>query len=264
MGAWSDVVEVEGGRLSFDRAGQGFPVVLVHPGLWDRRIWDGQFEAFARHHDVVRYDLRGYGGSDMPTLPYSDVRDLRGLLSGLGIERCAIVGCSMGGQIAINFALEHPDVAEALVLVSPGVSGYGWKDARLDVTSAEVRAAVSVGDLEGAMGVELALWAPLEAGSERSRWIRDVAMENTRIFEIPDSLPQALPSVMGRLGELQAATLVIVGDKDLDEIHDIADLLAERVPGALRREIHDADHLVMVRQAEVFNRVVLDFLSFRM
>ncbi len=258
------VVEVEGGRFAFDRAGEGFPVVMVHPGLWDRRIWEGQFEAFSKHHDVVRYDLRGYGGSDMPAAPYSDVRDLRGVLAELAIERCAIVGCSMGGQIAINFALEHPDLAEALVLVSPGVSGYEWRDVRLDATSADVQAAASVGDLEGAMEAELAMWAPLEPGSETSRWIRQVAMENARIFEIPDSLPEALPPVVRRLGELQAATLVIVGDRDVDEIHAIADLLLERVPGALRREIHDADHLVMVRQPEVFNRVVLDFLSFRM
>jgi pimeloyl-ACP methyl ester carboxylesterase len=69
--------------------------------------------------------------------------------------------------------------------------------------------------------------------------------------------------VVGRLAEVRAATLVIVGDKDVREIHAIADRLVAEVPGALKREIHDADHLVMVRQPEVFNRVVLDFLSFR-
>lgn len=264
MDVRSGHVAVEGGRLSFERAGEGFPVVLVHPGLWDRRIWDGQFEPFAEHHDVVRYDVRGYGRSDVPTRPYSDIRDLRDLLTELGIERCALVGCSMGGQIAVNFALEHPDVAEALVLVAPGLSGYAWQDPRLDVLSAEVEAAVAAGDLEGAMDAELQMWAPLEPDRETTRWIRQVAMDNVRIFEIPEAFPEALPSVVGRLGELEAATLVIVGDKDVGEIQAIADLLVEQVPGALRREIHDADHLVMVRQPEVFNRVVLDFLSFRM
>jgi len=257
-------IEVEDGRLSYDRAGEGFPVVLVHPGLWDRRIWDEQFERFAEQHDVVRFDLRGYGRSETPGRPYSDVRDLRALLAELGIERCALVGCSMGGQIALNFALEHPEVAEALVLVSPGVSGYRWGDGRLDVVAAEVQDAVASGDLEAAMDAELAMWAPLEPSSETTGWIRRIAMDNLRIFDIPESLPEALPSVVGRLGDVEAATLVVVGERDVTEIHSIADLLVERVPGALVREIHDADHLVMVRQPEVFNRVVLDFLSFRM
>jgi pimeloyl-ACP methyl ester carboxylesterase len=257
-------VTVEGGRLFVERAGEGFPVVLVHPGLWDLRIWDAQFEAFAEHHDVVRYDLRGYGRSDAPTQPYSDVADLRALLAELGIERCAVVGCSMGGQIAVNFAIEHPDVADAIVLVSPGLSGYTWRDPRIDALAAEVEAAVSARDPTGAMEAELAVWAPLDPDAETTRWIRRVAMDNTRIFEIPESLPQPLPSAVGRLGEVASATLIVVGEKDLEEIHAIADLLMERVPGALKREIHDADHLVMVRQPEVFNRVALDFLSFRM
>ena len=257
-------LEVEGGRLYVERAGEGFPVILVHAGVWDLRIWDAQFEAFAEHHDVVRYDLRGYGRSDMPTQPYSDVDDLRSLVGELGIERCALVGCSMGAQIAVNLAVEHPDLADALVLVSPGLSGYRWRDPRIDALAAEVEAAVSAADPARAMEAELGMWAPLDPGSETTRRIRQVAMDNTRIFDIPESLPQPLPSVVGRLGEIAAATLLVVGEKDLDEIHDIADLLMERVPGALKREIHDADHLVMVRRPEVFNRVALDFLSFRM
>jgi pimeloyl-ACP methyl ester carboxylesterase len=130
--------------------------------------------------------------------------------------------------------------------------------------AAEVHAAVAIGDLVGAMEAELAMWTPVDLDPDTSRWIRDVAMDNVRILEIPDTLPEALPPVVGRLGDLEAATLVVVGEKDVEEIRAIAELLLERVPGALKREIHDADHLVMVRQPEAFNRVVLDFLSFRM
>ncbi|HEX5951447.1 MAG TPA: alpha/beta fold hydrolase [Actinomycetota bacterium] len=264
MDVRSGHVSIEGGGLYYERAGEGFPVVLVHPGLWDRRIWDAQFEVFSEHHDVVRYDLRGYGRSDVPTAPYSDVRDLRLLLGDLGIERCALVGCSVGGQIAIDFALEHPDVADAAVLVSTGLTGYEWQDPGLDEPFAEIERAVVEGDLERAVEAEIALWAPLGAGGETDPGIRSIAMDNARVFRIPDTLSEVPASAVDRLEELQAATLVIVGDRDVGEIHRIADLLVERVPGANKREIHDADHLVMVRQPEVFNRVVLDFLSFRM
>ena len=264
MDARSGYVSIEGGRLYYERAGEGFPVVLIHPGLWDCRIWDAQFKVFAEHHDVVRYDVRGYGRSDVPRLPYSDVRDLRYLLGELGIERCAIIGCSMGGQLAIDFALEHPDATDALVLVAPGLSGYRWEDPGLDVLFAEVQQAVVEGDLERAMDIEVAVWAPLDSGQETNARIHAIAMDNTHIFRVPDTLAESPPSAVTRLAEIAAATLVVVGDRDVSEIHTIADLLVERVPGAHKREIHDADHLVMVRQPEVFNRVVLDFLSFRM
>lgn len=263
MDVRSGHVTIDGGRLYCERAGEGFPVVLIHPGLWDLRIWDAQFEAFAEHHDVIRYDLRGSGRSDPPTAPYSNVADLRALLEELGVGRCALVGCSLGGQVAIDFALEHPDLTDAIVPVSPGLSGYRWEDPELDARLIEAQAAVAMGDLERAMEAELTMWAPLEPDSETSRWIRQVAMDNTRIFQIPEELAPTPPPAVGRLEELRAATLVIVGERDVREIHAIADRLVAEVPGALKREVHDADHLVMVRQPEVFNRVVLDFLSFR-
>jgi pimeloyl-ACP methyl ester carboxylesterase len=170
----------------------------------------------------------------------------------------------MGGQLALDFALEHPSLAEAVVAVAPGVSGYAWQDPGLDVLFAEVQQAVVAGDLERAMDIQLAVWAPLDSGAETNAWVRAIAMDNTHIFRVPDTLAEIPPSAVERLGEVQAATLVVVGSDDVAEIHAIADLLVERVPGANKREIHDADHLVMVRQPEVFNRVVLDFLSFRM
>ncbi len=257
-------VSVEGGKLYYERAGEGYPVVLIHPTLWDARIFDGRFEAFAAHHDVVRYDLRGYGRSDVPTQPYSDLRDLRYLLGELGIERCALLGCSFGGQLAIDAALAYPDVVEALVLVAPGLSGYRWRDPGLEVLVEEVRRAVAAGDLEGAMDLELAVWAPLRSGPEVDAWVRRIAMENLHVLRIPDTLAETPPPAHPRLGEVQAATLVLVGDRDIGEIHAIADLIVERVPGAHKREIHDADQLVMVRQPAVFDRLVLDFLAFRM
>ncbi|MEX2406162.1 MAG: alpha/beta hydrolase, partial [Actinomycetota bacterium] len=156
-------VPVEGGRLWYERAGEGFPVVLIHPGLWDSRIWDGQFGDFALQHDVIRYDLRGYGRSDLPYGPYSDLRDLVRLLEELEVPRCALVGCATGAQLAIDFALAFPEVAEAIVAVSPTVSGYAWEDRGLGVLMDEVARAVREGDLTAAIELELAVWAPVSA-----------------------------------------------------------------------------------------------------
>jgi 3-oxoadipate enol-lactonase len=258
-------VHVEGARLWYERAGGGFPVVLVHPGLWDSRIWDDQFAAFAEHHDVVRYDLRGYGRSDVPDRPYSDLRDLRYLLGEVRIDRCAVVGCGSGGQLAIDFALAHPDVVEAIVPVAPGLSGYRWRDPGLDRLVEEVDRSVRSGDLLRAMDIELAVWAPLSAGpgAEDGR-ARAIAMDNAEVLRMDDTLLETPPPAVAHLGDIQAATLIVVGDHDLAEIHAIADVLLGSIPGAQKRVIAEADQLVNVRRAERFNRVVLDFLSFRM
>jgi pimeloyl-ACP methyl ester carboxylesterase len=257
-------VHVEAGRLWYERAGEGFPVVLVHPGLWDARIWDDQFETFSRQHDVIRYDLRGYGRSDRAMSPYSELRDLRYLLGELRIDRCAVVGCGSGGQLALDFALAHPDVAEAIVLVSPGLTGYRWHDLGIDALVEEVDAAVRSGDLVRAMEIELAVWAPHGSlDPDRDGWARAIAMDNVEVLRLDDSLAEVPASAVARLGDVQAATLVVVGDHDLAEIHAIADLLAGSIPGAQKRVISDADQLVNVRRPERFNRVLLDFLSFR-
>lgn len=260
----SGYAEVKGGRLWYERAGDGFPVVLIHPGLWDARIWDGQFEEFATRHDVIRYDVRGHGRSDSPDRPYSDVGDLRDLLEGLKVERCALVGCWTGAQLAIDFALEYPEVAEAVVAVSPDLTGYAWGDRGLDVLTGEVDRALREGDLRRAMEIELAVWAPLSADPSTDGWVTAIAMDNAHVLGVDVALLERPPSAVPRLGALDAATLVVVGDRDLGEIHAIADLLAGSIPGAQKRVIADADQLVNVGKPEKFNRLVLDFLAFRM
>jgi len=252
---------IEGGRLWFERAGEGFPVVLIHPGLWDARIWEGQFEEFSRHHDVVRYDARGYGRSDLPAAPYSDLRDLRYLLGELDIRRCALVGCATGAQLAIDFALAYPDVADAVVATSPGLTGYRWNDPGLETLVAEVDRAVREGDMTRAIDVELAVWAPTSASADAR--VRQIALDNAHVLRLDDSLQEVPPSAVTRLGDIQAATLVVVGHQDLGEIHAIADLLVAQIPGASKRVVAEADQLVNVSKAERFNRLVLDFLSFR-
>jgi 3-oxoadipate enol-lactonase len=257
-------VTVEDAQLWYERAGEGFPVVLLHPSLWDSRIWDPQFREFAQHHDTIRYDARGFGRSDRPARPYSDLRDLRALLGELGVTRCAVVGCASGAQLAIDFALAYPDIAEAIVPVSPGVSGYGWRDPGFDVLIDEVSGAVRAGDLDKAVEMELAVWVPLTSTDEATGpRVWEIARENAHVLGMDDDYLEPMPSAVERLGDVRAATLVIVGDRDIAEIHAIAELVTQSIPGARKRVIADADALVNVRRADRFNRVVLDFLAFR-
>jgi pimeloyl-ACP methyl ester carboxylesterase len=255
-------VEVAGARLWYEREGEGFPVVLVHPGFWDARIWDPQFERFSRFHDTIRYDLRGYGRSDPPGGPYSELGDLEALLATLKVDRCAVVGCGNGARLAIDAALARPELVEAIVPVAPILSGYSWQDPGLQALVQEVDTAVRQGDLRRAMDIELAVWAPLSA-SDPSTPAREIAMDNTSVLLLDDVLMQEPPPALPRLRDVRAATLVLVGDEDLREVHEIADVIAETIPGAQKRVVAEADLLVNVRKPEKFNRLVLDFLSLR-
>jgi pimeloyl-ACP methyl ester carboxylesterase len=120
----SGLAEVDGGKLAWESAGEGPGVAFLHPGLWDFRVWDEQFGVFSKTYRVLRHDLRGYGRSSRPEpgKPYSHVDDLEGVMDAAGIDQAALVGNSMGGRVAIDFALEHPSRVSALVLAAPGLS----------------------------------------------------------------------------------------------------------------------------------------------
>src|ERR1700686_1630815 len=119
-------VETDGTRLYYEMMGEGHPLVLIHGGYMDRRSWDDQFAVFAQHYRVIRYDQRGFGDSGLITKgeSYSDRQDLYELMQFLGIESAYMMGVSGGGALAIDFTLEHPEVVDALIPVTAGVSGF--------------------------------------------------------------------------------------------------------------------------------------------
>ncbi len=150
---------VNGARLYFEMSGTGKSVVLIHGGLVNCHLWDGQFPKFAQYFQTVRYDLRGFGQSEFPNVPYSHTEDPRALLQFLGIQRTVIIGLSLGGTIATNFAIAYPKLVESLVLVGAGLDGYQvTQEKYFDVIQqflADVRGARTRGSGAG-IGVNLA------------------------------------------------------------------------------------------------------------
>jgi 3-oxoadipate enol-lactonase len=265
-------VEVEGGRLYVEEAGSGEPVVFLHPGLWDSRTWDPQFASFAERYRVLRLDARGYGRSSRPEpgVPYSHVQDLLAVLDDAGIERAALVGCSMGGATAIDFTLEHPERVTALVLVAAGPNGFegtpeqeaGW-EAWWAERDAPVDAAIEAGDLERAQDLRLStMWAQLGTDDEGGRKIRDIAFDNLHELTMDESAQVRLdPPAFERLGEITVPTLVLPADHDPPEMEPIAVALAEQIPNARLVRIPETDHVINLRRPEEFDRVVLAFLA---
>ena len=257
----------DAGHLAFEDTGEGPAVVLVHPGLWDMRTWDPQVVPFTdAGFRVIRYDLRGYGLSSRPTQePYSHAADLLTLLDHLGVERAALVGCSMGGSIAIDVAVTHPDRVWALVPVASGVGGLEplaeeidwWDDA-----FAGVEEAVEAGDLIRARDLQLRIWAPLGTDDEPGVTIRRIAMENIHELTMDESAEVPIdPPAAHRLPEIDVPTLVIKAEHDPAYIRREAEFVAAGIPGARELQIDGADHVVNLRRPEAFNEAVLPFLT---
>jgi pimeloyl-ACP methyl ester carboxylesterase len=260
----SGFADVEGGPLYYEVAGDGPSVVLIHAGLWDLRIWDEQVEALtAAGQTVVRYDLRGFGRSAPPTVPFSFRQELADLLAHLGIHRASVVGASMGGGIALDFALERPELVEALVLVAPGVGGDDTPDdERTARLLGESEAAFEAGNRDRAVEIALEVWCPLRTDPEVDRLIHDVAIDNKDVDGFDWSLSRRLdPPAAGRLDEVRVPTLVIAGREDAQVMGVICDKLAAGIPGARKAVIDGADHLPNLRRPQEFDRLILDFLA---
>ncbi|WP_378730764.1 alpha/beta fold hydrolase [Nocardia brasiliensis] len=152
-----DVLTVDADQLAYTIDGQGPPVVLVHAGIADHRMWDAIVPALVHAYTVIRYDMRGFGESSVPTAPFGHHEDLRRILDHLGYETARIVGASFGGRVVVNFALTHPDRVHSLVLLNPPWPGYDGSAEMIACDEAET-AALAAGALDTAVQVNLDMW----------------------------------------------------------------------------------------------------------
>ena len=256
---------LNGARISYERTGSGIPVIFLHAGIADARMWEPQVAPFAEYFDVLRPDTRGFGKSELPPMRWSPVADLLALMDELHLKPAHLVGCSIGGGIAIDFALAHGERVSKLVLVGPGVGGANFS-ARYPELFAEVEAAEKSGDQEAINRAEMHLWldGPRRPHGYVRQPLRDLFLEmnGSNFASDWDSAPRddLNPPAAERLHEITAPTLVVIGDEDMPAIFDAADLLMEKVPHARKFVIHDAAHLPNMEHPEEFNREVLEFL----
>ena len=259
------IAEVNGTRLYYEVQGQGHPLVFIHGGLLSSTEWNEQFTPFAERYRAIRYDVRGFGKSAPRTLPYSNTEDLYHLLRFLKVEKTYLVGGSMGGAIAIDFTLEHPEMVGALVLVGPALGGWQYSPAFGQRGYQILLATVAEGAEKGAdlwLGVPYIIPAP-ESPAARQQF-RKLFIEDFHGFLAPWYLARPLnPPALQRLSELHVPTLIIVGELEDSENLAVADTLATKIGSAQKIIVPKAGHLVDMEKPAEFNRTVFDFLSKR-
>lgn len=259
--------DINGATLFYEISGEGDPLVLIHAGIADHRMWDAQIDAFSPRYRTIRHDMRGFGRSPMVEGPYSHHTDLRALLDALEVERASFVGCSRGGGAVLDFALENPARVGALVLVGSAVGGFEFDEEPPEEWD-ELVAADEAGDLERVSELEVRMWVdgPGRGPGAVDPAVRDLVREMNLIalqneaLEIGEEL-EPTPPAATRLPQIQAPTLVIVGDEDRPRTLAAADLLAKELPNARKVVMPGTAHLPNMEHPKEFNRLVLEFLK---
>ena len=257
----SQAVAAGAASLHVEVCGKGPAVVLIHGGNTDRRMWNDEFASWSKLYQVIRYDVRGFGRSTRPSESYQSHEDLLTVLDSLHVRKASIVGLSLGGRIALDFAITHPDRVTALVLAGPGLSGFPWT--RDDDSSwAAIGAAIKRGDSVAAAEhwLETPYMKPGMAQPKLRSWLRQLAVENSRSWVNGGREKELDPPAYDRLREVRVPTLVVVGSRDIPDIHRIVAKIAADVSGARRVTIDGAGHMVNLERPAEFDRVVRAFL----
>lgn len=251
-------------RLAFDVAGDGETVVFLHGVGGNRRNWAPQLPVFARHFQAIALDARGYGDSDDHNgeLTISDYsNDVARLLDHVDTEKAHIVGLSMGGNVAMQFALDHPSRVRSLVLADTdrGMQHISAADREefLRLRRDPLMAGQSVRDIAPAL-VE-SLTGP-NASPEARAALHDSLVRLRKNMYIKSVEATVSFDVTATVHRIKCPTLVVVGEMDRLTPPSESEAIVRAIEGSRLVVINGAGHISNVEQPEVFNLEVLGFL----
>jgi 3-oxoadipate enol-lactonase len=260
-------LEVPGASLYYEVDGSltDPALLLIHAGIAQLRMWDPQIEALAREHFVVRFDERGFGLTDAEPGEYSDRADAMALLDHLGVSKATAIGCSRGGMIAIDLAIDSPDRIAGLVTIGSGPAGHP----ELDETPQEAELWAHLEAAEGAekLRLEADFWdvgplrdpTALDPGFVAAA--RELNVANLGHLDESHRGRPLEPSAYDRLGEIAVPALITWGDHDVSVIEPECRSLLERISGATEYRFAEAAHIPSVEQPEEFEAVLLPWLA---
>lgn len=263
-------VEVEGARLYYETAGSGPAFVLLHAGIADCTMWDIQFKALQEAYQVIRYDARGYGRSEtMASVKFSNRDDLRAVLDHLGVDKAILMGCSRGGQIAMDFTIDSPDRVRALITVCAGLGGYDFGSIIPPEEMAlfeEAEAAEEAKDWELVADYDVRIWVDGitrrgQAPESVREKVREMCLQLYAREDDPGEVIPLDPPAAQRLGEIHVPVLAIVGQYDTAVARAAAEVIGTQIAGAYKVIIQETAHVPNMEQPLKFYSVLLAFLK---
>lgn len=235
------------------------PVVLLHAGVCDRRMWDQIVPAL---HDagrrVVAPDLRGFGSRPFGIAPFTHARDVLALLDGLGADSADVVGASFGGRVALDVASLAPERVSSLALLAPGFPQWDWSE-QIETYGRAEEAAMLRGDHDEAVRLNLDIWGPNLSPADRDYVAECVRTSAERDAEYVEE-EQVEPPLQDRLDRITAKTLVAVGDADVPDFVAIARHLADTLPGPDLEVLPGAGHLLALERPDEVSSLLAAWL----
>ena len=246
-------------NIFYELAGEGPPLVLLHANPFDHTMWLYQIAHFSRRYTVVAIDLRGYGRSDKPEHPFTFAdmaNDILAVVRDLGFARIALAGVSIGAALALQIALDRPDLVRAAILVG----GESGSPAVFNTLAADYAARPiaeqRIAHLRMIVGDDF-------AGTPMGRYLLEAFLETTpqlsgksigQIFAA-----RAAVNLQGRLAAMTVPTLVINGANDVSL--ESGRYTASHIPNAQHRIVPEAGHVCCIEKPETFDRFVFEFLE---
>jgi len=260
----SAFADINGAKIHFEIAGAGEPLVFIHGFGLDLRMWDEQFTVLSRTHRVLRYDARGFGRSSVPNgTAYTHAEDLNALLNLFDIQAATVIGLSMGGRIALHFALTFPKRIRALALADSALDGYRWSDEWNTSWEKMTRMSLQRGPkAANKLWIGHPLFVPArEHPGVSKRLARMVGDYSGWHWANTDPHRSSNKPDVERLHELHMPALVLVGERDLPDFHTIADILSGSIKHAHKVVIPCVGHMSNMEAPDRFITLVLSFLS---
>jgi 3-oxoadipate enol-lactonase len=232
----------------------GPPVLLIHAGGMDGRMWHPLVERLEDRYWLIVPDLRGHGTTPLPPTEFSHVDDLLAVLDDLKVERTAVVGCSMGGHVALELATAAPARVNALVLMASSLEIDDWSE-EIRQYWAQESELVEAGNIDGAVELNARIWGREGETDELVAEMARTSLEHQAGVEAPER------ELTVDLASIAVPTLAISGGRDFADFARIADRIAAAVPGAQRAEIADAGHLIPLERPDETAELLVPFLE---
>ncbi len=258
------------GGVTWRAVGDGPAVLFIHGGATDSRLWDGQLPELAADYRVITYDMRGFASSPRPPRRYRMSDDALAVLDDADVSSAAVVGFSIGAQIALELAVRAPGRVAALAVLGVGP----WSDPlpeEFESAHEELRNQLASrtqarqrGDLAAAVELDLDVWASTHRGAARAA-LTQLCMQAQYFNEYREGQSEwleELPSISDSdLAAVSTPSLILVGDSDVRIVRLASAMLAATLRNAELRTVEDADHYVSTSQPALFNEELRRFLD---
>jgi len=261
-------LKIGNAELAVERSGEGKPLIFLHAGVADTRMWQYQIAELRDSYQAVAYDRRGFGETKTVDEAFSNIEDLREVLDQLGISTVSLVGCSQGGRVAIDFTFTYPQRVTSLVLISPAVSGNPAPEVFATEIQARIDAldeAEETNDLTRVNQIEANLWldGATSPHGRVSGALRELFLDMNGIaLEMPELTQEIEPSnAYERLSDLSLPVLVIWGELDFPHIKQRCQYIVNTISTARGKEIPGTAHLPNLEKPEIINKLLQYFLD---